>query len=77
MQGLRPGGRGFLELVERKGRHLTSKCAANSCGQMGGKLGQTHSIATVKQRLKAVRHLFDWMLVSQVMLSNPAVSVRG
>lgn len=40
-------------------------------------LGQTHAIATVKQRLAAIRHLFDWMVVGQVMPSNPAVSVRG
>ncbi|NEK54595.1 tyrosine-type recombinase/integrase [Rhizobium leguminosarum] len=37
----------------------------------------THSAPTVKQRLAAVRHLFDWLVVGQVMATNPAHSVRG
>jgi site-specific recombinase XerD len=32
---------------------------------------------SVKQRLAALRHLFDWLVVGQVMLTNPAASVRG
>lgn len=35
-------------------------------------LGRTHSIPTVKQRLAAIRHLFDWMVVGQAMPTNPA-----
>lgn len=37
----------------------------------------THSAPTVKQRLAAVRHLFDWLVMGHVMLTNPAHSVRG
>lgn len=37
----------------------------------------SHSAPTVKQRLAAVRHLFDWLVTGQVMASNPAHSVRG
>lgn len=40
-------------------------------------LTKTHSAPTVKQRLAAVRHLFDWLVTGQVMVSNPAHSVRG
>ncbi|SOC89959.1 Site-specific recombinase XerD [Ensifer adhaerens] len=36
-----------------------------------------HSAPTVKQRLAAVRHLFDWLVTGQAMASNPAHSVRG
>ena len=32
---------------------------------------------SVKQRLAALRTLFDWLVVGQVMLVNPAVSLRG
>lgn len=32
---------------------------------------------SVKQRLAALRMLFDWMVVGQVMPTNPAGSVRG
>lgn len=35
------------------------------------------SAPTVKQRLAAVRHLFDWLVVGQVVPVNPAASVRG
>jgi len=37
----------------------------------------THSAPTVKQRLAAVRHLFDGLVTGHVMLINPAHSVRG
>ncbi|MFC7694889.1 tyrosine-type recombinase/integrase [Paeniroseomonas aquatica] len=36
-----------------------------------------HSAPTAKQRLAALRHLFDWLVTGQVMLTNPAGSVRG
>jgi site-specific recombinase XerC len=32
---------------------------------------------SVKQRLAAIRHLFDWLLTDQVVAVNPAGSVRG
>jgi site-specific recombinase XerD len=32
---------------------------------------------TAKQRLAAVRHLFDWLVTGQVIDVNPATSVRG
>ncbi len=36
-----------------------------------------HSAPTTKQRLAALRHLFDWLVVGQVVPANPAASVRG
>lgn len=36
-----------------------------------------HSAPTAKQRLAALRHLFDWLVVGQVVPTNPAASVRG
>jgi site-specific recombinase XerC len=40
---------------------------------------QTRELAapTVKLRLAAIRHLFDWLVTGQVMAVNPAASVRG
>lgn len=35
------------------------------------------SAPSVKQQLAALRHLFDWLVVGQVMPINPAASVRG
>jgi len=40
-------------------------------------LGREVSIPTVKQRLAGIRHLFDWLVRTQVVPQNPAVSVRG
>ena len=36
-----------------------------------------HSAPTAKQRLAALRHLFDWLVTGQVLPTNPAASVRG
>ncbi|MGF6786988.1 site-specific recombinase XerC [Paraburkholderia sp. 35.1] len=38
---------------------------------------QTSSAPTVKQRLAAIRHLFDWPVTGQIVPHNPAASVRG
>jgi site-specific recombinase XerD len=39
--------------------------------------GKEISAPSVKQQLAAVRHLFDWLVVGQVVPVNPAASVRG
>ena len=36
-----------------------------------------HAAPTAKQRLAAVRHLFNWLVVGQIVPVNPAASVRG
>ena len=40
-------------------------------------LTQVYAPATVKQHLAAIRMLFDWLVVGQVVPFNPASSVRG
>ena len=40
-------------------------------------LGQSLSAPTVKLRLAAIRNLFDWLVVGQIIPFNPASSVRG
>ncbi len=40
-------------------------------------LGRSVSAPTVKQRLAGIRHLFDWLVTGQVVITNPAASVRG
>jgi site-specific recombinase XerD len=39
--------------------------------------GREVAAPSVKQRLAAVRHLFDWLVMGQVVPVNPAASVRG
>src|SRR3954468_14336132 len=40
-------------------------------------LGKHYSPPSVKQHLAAVRMLFDWLVVRQVIEMNPAAAVRG
>jgi site-specific recombinase XerD len=40
-------------------------------------LTRERSVPTAKQRLAAIRHLFDWLVIGQVIPTNPAASVRG
>jgi site-specific recombinase XerD len=40
-------------------------------------LQKTRSAPTAKLRLAALRHLFDWMVIGQIMPVNPAAAVRG
>jgi site-specific recombinase XerD len=40
-------------------------------------LGKDFEKPTVKQHLAAIRMLFDWLVVGQIVATNPAHSVRG
>lgn len=39
--------------------------------------GREVSAPSVKQKLAAIRHLFDWLVTGQIVPINPAASVRG
>lgn len=41
------------------------------------RLGKELARPSVKQNLAAIRMLFDWLVVGQVVPFNPASSVRG
>ncbi|MDQ0458270.1 tyrosine-type recombinase/integrase [Rhizobium paknamense] len=67
----------FLAWCEARGaRSLDAITPIHVAGWVEG-LTSTHAAPTVKQRLAAVRHLFDWLVTGHVMQSNPAHSVRG
>src|SRR5271169_6713392 len=40
-------------------------------------LYRARSAPTAKLRVAALRHLFDWMVIGQIMPTNPAAAVRG
>jgi integrase/recombinase XerC len=40
-------------------------------------ISRERTAPTAKQRLAAIRHLFDWLVIGQVIPVNPAASVRG
>ena len=60
--------RGITELVEIEPLHVAAYVEA---------LQDTAAKPTVKQHLAAVRMLFDWLVVGQVLAVNPAHAVRG
>jgi site-specific recombinase XerD len=68
----------FLRWCEKHGRGLRLKDiqpvhVAAYIEELQGK----RSAPTVKQHLACIRMLFDWLVIGQVMPSNPAHSVRG
>jgi Phage integrase, N-terminal SAM-like domain len=40
-------------------------------------LGRRYRSSTIKQHLAAIRMLFDWLVVVQILANNPAHAVRG
>ena len=68
---------GFLAWCERLGLALSAVQPVHVAAwvEQLGRAGR--SAPTVKQQLAAVRMLFDWLVVGQVVLHNPAAAVRG
>jgi site-specific recombinase XerD len=66
----------FRWCQRRKIRELSEIRSHHVAGYVE-RLGQTHAPPSVKQHLAAVRILFDWLVVGQVVAHNPASSVRG
>jgi len=60
--------KGLDELVTIEPMHVAAYIRA---------LGRDFEKPTVKQHLAAIRMLFDWLVVGQVIATNPAHSVRG
>ena len=61
-------GRGLASLLDVQPLHVAAYVEA---------LSRTRSAPTAKLRLAAIRRLFDWLVVGQVVPANPAASVRG
>ena len=60
--------KGIVDLVEVEPFHVAAYLRA---------LGATHEKPTVKQHLAAVRMLFDFLVIGQIIALNPAHAVRG
>ena len=69
--------REFLAWCERAGVASIAEVQPLHVAAYVEQLGRARSAPTVKQRLAAIRHLFDWLVTGQVMPVNPASSVRG
>ena len=69
--------RDFFEWTASRGYSELHQIEAMTVAAYIEQLGRTRSKPTVKQHLAAVRMLFDWLVVGQVLPANPASSVRG
>jgi site-specific recombinase XerD len=66
----------FDRLAEHGVRQLTSIESVHVATYIE-ELTLQRSAPTAKLRLAALRHLFDWMVIGQIMPTNPAAAVRG
>jgi len=66
----------FFAWCETRGRTLTTIRPIDVSTYIEARQ-QTHSAPDVKQQLAAVRMLFDWLIIGQVLPHNPAAAVRG
>jgi len=67
----------FLEWCAARGVAALAQIQPLHVAAWVEELGRAVSVPTVKARLAGVRHLFDWLVRTQVMPGNPAISVRG
>ena len=66
----------FLWCQRRKIRELSEIRSHHVAGYVE-RLGKTHAPPSVKQHLAAIRMLFNWLVIGQIVEHNPAAAVRG
>ena len=66
----------FADWCETRGLTLSTVRPLHVAGYIE-QLTQTYAAATVKQHLAGLRQLFDWLVVCQIIPSNPAAAIRG
>ncbi len=67
----------FFDWLEARGvTRLTSIESVHVAAYIE-QLQKARSAPTAKLRLAALRHLFDWLVIGQIMPVNPAAAVRG
>ncbi|WP_084678834.1 tyrosine-type recombinase/integrase [Methylocystis sp. ATCC 49242] len=67
----------FLAWCEQRGLASIIDIDPLHIGAYVEALTRSHSAPTAKQRLAAIRMLFDWLVTGQIIPTNPAASVRG
>jgi site-specific recombinase XerD len=73
------GQHGIDRLVDIEPFHVAAYIKALKVSDAGNPAMKERAAArpTVKQHLAAIRMLFDWLIVGQVLAINPAHAVRG
>ena len=67
----------FFDWLEAKGVTQLADIQSVHVATYIEELSLARSAPTAKLRLAALRHLFDWMVIGQIMPTNPAAAVRG
>ena len=67
----------FFDWLEAKGVVQITAIESVHVATYIEQLQRARSAPTAKLRLAALRHLFDWMVIRQIMPTNPAAAVRG
>ncbi|WP_330085282.1 tyrosine-type recombinase/integrase [Methylocystis iwaonis] len=67
----------FLTWCDRQGLASIVDIEPLHIGAYVEAMTRSHSAPTAKQRLAAIRVLFDWLVTGQIVPTNPAASVRG
>ena len=70
---------GIGDLVDIEPFHVAAYIKALKVSEPGDRTVRQRAAArpTVKQHLAAIRMLFDWLIVGQILATNPAHAVRG
>ena len=69
--------RGFFRWLEARGVRELDAVRTHHISAYVEVLSRSYKAPTVKQHLAAIRMLFDWLIVGQVVGQNPAAAVRG
>src|SRR5271167_4546470 len=67
----------FFDWLEAKGVTQITAIESVHVATYIEQLQRARSAPTAKLRLAALRHLFDWMVIGQIIPTNPAAAVRG
>ena len=67
----------FFDWLAARGVRELRRSRACMSPPISSSLQKARSAPTAKLRLAALRHLFDWLVIGQIMPINPAAAVRG
>jgi site-specific recombinase XerD len=67
----------FFDWLEARGVTRLTAIESVHVAAYVEQLCKARSAPTAKLRLAALRHLFDWLVIGQIMPVNPAAAVRG
>ena len=77
VRGIRRGRDAILHLVATRAGLALAQISPIAVATYIDEMQRGYRAPTIKQHLAAIRRLFDWLVIGQVVPANPATSVRG